>query len=267
MGITFINRNQTENIGDLMSSPQNYFLEFKSCDKVDIMFSTRKNLLHRLNYLRTINKNLIVGGGGLFLRDSFKESIRNIKNIKVAKTKIVWGAGHNSISSLININDYANEISGFDLVGIRDYNASKKMNVHFTPCVSCLDPNFGKYHTPTKEIGIIEHEHIKLDNVHGFPKMVNNGPFDETLEFIRTYDKIITNSYHGMYWSLLEGKKVVIIPNSSKFFDFIYTPVSKLAVSEIDFEKDFKAPHFNILSDCIAQNQNFKILVDAKITY
>lgn len=265
MAITFINRSKTENIGDLMSSPKNYFDNYNNSIQLDIMFSSRRNLLYRLNYLRILNNHLVIGGGGLFLRDSFIKPLNNLKKLQFVKSKIIWGAGHNSKSSDVNISKYKSEIKGFNLVGIRDYKAATKMKVNFTPCPSCLDPIFGKHHNPRHSIGIIEHEHIKLNNTYNFPSIINNSNFLEVIKFIKTYDKIITNSYHGMYWSLLEGKKVVIIPNSSKFHDFIYTPTSRRSVSEIDFLKDFKKADFNILEDCIEQNLKFKLLVDEKV--
>ena len=60
MAITFINRSKTENIGDLMSSPKNYFDNYKNSIQLDIMFSSRRNLLYRLNYLRILNNHLVI---------------------------------------------------------------------------------------------------------------------------------------------------------------------------------------------------------------
>ena len=92
MGVTFISRNNTKNIGDLKSTPIKYFDDFKSCENVDIMFSQRKNPLHKLEYFKLINNHLILGGGGLFLRESFQIAINKIVNFKYSKKKNYLGS-------------------------------------------------------------------------------------------------------------------------------------------------------------------------------
>ena len=42
----------------------------------------------------------------------------------------------------------------------------------------------------------------------------------EAIDFINNCDTIITNSYHGMYWSYLLGKEVICIPFSSGHYNF-----------------------------------------------
>ena len=61
--------------------------------------------------------------------------------------------------------------------------------------------------------------------------------YDEIVSFIGKSSQIVTDSYHAMYWSMLLGKKVAVIPNSSKFYDFKYQPV----ITSFDsFESDLK---------------------------
>ena len=96
----------------------------------------------------------------------------------------------------------------------------------------------------------------------GFEKLENSNSFQEIIEFIQSSECIVTNSYHGMYWSLLLNKKVGIIPNSSKFFDFIHTP-EVLVDSNSDLNRltNLKRPIFDILGACIEANVNFSIKV------
>lgn len=59
-----------------------------------------------------------------------------------------------------------------------------------------------------------------------------------------------------MYWSMLLNKKVLVIPNSSKFFDFKY----KAVVSSFEnFENDLsKAQSFSgVLEECRTINRKF----------
>ena len=67
---------------------------------------------------------------------------------------------------------------------------------------------------------------------------------------------IVTDSYHAMYWSMLLGKKVVVVPNSSKFFDFKYHPVYS---SFQDFESQlYKTQSYSgVLAECREVNLKF----------
>ena len=76
------------------------------------------------------------------------------------------------------------------------------------------------------------------------------------ISFIGKSNTIVTDSYHAMYWSILLGKKVVAIPNSSKFFDFKYQPIIS---SFKEFEKDLhKAKSYSgVLEECREVNIKF----------
>jgi len=253
----FINRNRTNNIGDLKCSPKQYFNFFENNKEIDILYSKSKNPLNWLNELRLIKKNIIVGGGGLLDRETFRKPLLNLVNNKLIKSRVIWGAGHNSKSGQIDKNNILEILNKFDICGIRDFKFSLENNFDFVPCVSCMDPVFDdSSSTILNEIGIIEHEHIPLE-LSNFPKLRNNESFENTIEFIKQSDKIITNSYHAMYWAILLNKKVVVVPNSSKFFDFIYTPKMVNSIYDIDLKNDFKSINFNILEDCRNHNLLF----------
>ena len=84
----------------------------------------------------------------------------------------------------------------------------------------------------------------------------NTTNLEALVSFIGKSKTIVTDSYHAMYWSMLLGKKVVVIPNSSKFFDFKYPP---LITTFNDFESDLKkAQSYNgILEECREINRKF----------
>ena len=56
---------------------------------------------------------------------------------------------------------------------------------------------------------------------------------------------------------ILLNKKVVVVPNSSKFFDFIHTPKMINSINDINLKNDFKNINFNALEDCRNQNLMF----------
>jgi|TARA_B110000114_G_scaffold128965_1_gene135072 hypothetical protein len=253
----FLNRNKTNNIGDIKCSPRSYFNFFSKNNEVDILYRESNNPLNWLNEIKLINSNIIIGGGGLLDRETFKKPLFRLLKNDYIKKKIIWGAGHNSKSLIVNDINILSQLNKIDLVGIRDFKFSKKHNFDFVPCVSCMDPIFDNNKTKIlNEIVVIEHEHIPLD-IFSFPKLKNNASFIDTINFIKQSDKIITNSYHVMYWSILLNKKVVVVPNSSKFFDFIYTPKMINSIRDINLKNDFKCINFNVLEDCRSQNLMF----------
>ena len=169
-----INRNNTNNIGDIKCSPKLYFNFFSNDAQIDILFRDSKNPFNWLDEIKLINSNIIVGGGGLLDRETFKKSIVRFLNNKKIKKKIIWGAGHNSKNLKINEKNILSILNEFNLVGTRDYKFSKKNNFDFVPCVSCMDPVFDDNKTKIiNEFGVIEHEHIPL-NITSFPKLKNN---------------------------------------------------------------------------------------------
>lgn len=89
-----------------------------------------------------------------------------------------------------------------------------------------------------------------------FPSTSNDAVFEDVVQFIGETDTVLTDSYHAMYWSLMLGKKVMVFPNSSKFYDFKYQPVIS---SFQNFEKDLKKvkAYSGVLEECREINLKF----------
>lgn len=256
--ILFLSRRNTRNIGDLMCTPLGY---------EGFGFAEKKHDIYDILDPHVVVREgevLILGGGGLFQRGTFSKSISILGRVKHS---IVWGAGHNSKFRQVSTDSYVSQLKGFDLVGIRDYQASHTLGVDWVPCVSAMNPIFSAESDVKicREIGIIEHEHIKLMSrvYDGFEKLENSNSFQEVIKFIQSSECIVTNSYHGMYWSLLLNKKVGIIPNSSKFFDFIHLPEILVdSYSDLNRLTNLKRPVFDILGACVEANVNFSVKVN-----
>ncbi len=56
------------------------------------------------------------------------------------------------------------------------------------------------------------------------PFMKNDRPMAEIVAFLGSAEVIVTDSYHGVYWGTLLGRKVVAVPYSSKFYGFRHPP-------------------------------------------
>ena len=54
--------------------------------------------------------------------------------------------------------------------------------------------------------------------------MDNYQEFTDVLNFIASGEVVVTNSYHGLYWSTLLGKKVICLESKGKFSQFKWQP-------------------------------------------
>ena len=78
---------------------------------------------------------------------------------------------------------------------------------------------------------------------------------EEKLNFLSQYEFIITNSYHGVYWSQLLNKKVLCYPVKSSLLNFLYEP------SFI-----FKNITNDILESCKNYPDFFDLCIDANMS-
>lgn len=251
---------KTSNAGDYFSGPHHYFdaLQNTALDIHDYSDHDKKITENFIE--RTSKHSLIIGGGGLLNRGGFQRQMKLFESLsEKGKKNVLWGVGHNAKDPKTygKINNYNVDVSKFGLVGTRDFS----MPGEWVPCVSCLHSIFDKTHKQTHEIGVVFHLETskKPEIVKQFehiPSTSNISDFEKLIGFIGSSEKIITDSYHAMYWSMLLGKKVVVVPNSSKFYDFKYQPVFS------DFENALnsfsKAKIYSgLLEECRAINLEF----------
>jgi len=255
-----LHRIDRNNVGDFYCAPHLYFdvLKDKSLDIFDYKVDD-KNVNN--NFIKKISDNsLIIGGGGLLNRSGFSKQMKMFEKLADKNKKIVlWGLGHNrkDPSTFNKKVEYNINTSKFGLVGTRDYS----MPGEYVPCVSCMHNIFNKDYTSIQETGIIFHKDtLKKNNLlkrlENYPTSSNTTNLEEMVGFIGKSETIVTDSYHAMYWSMLLNKKVIAIPNSSKFYDFKYKPVFS---SFDNFEDDIKKgqSYSGILEECREINHNF----------
>ena len=249
------------NTGDKYCSPIHYFDEIND-DPIHILnYKCFDNEVRNKHCKKIINNKLIVGGGGLLNRNAFSKPIKLIEELNATKNKkiVLWGLGHNEKdpASYGKKLAYNIDVENFEVAGTRDFS----MPGEYVPCVSCLHPVFDKTYQVSQEIGIIFHRHTldKTETTNKFkniPASSNNANLEELIQFIGNSETIITDSYHGMYLSMLLGKKVVVVPNSSKFYDFKYDPIYSTFENAIEDTK--KAENYSgILEECREINHNF----------
>lgn len=258
-----VHRADRKNAGDFYSAPYHYYEGLGTA--LDIYGYKSSSEKDRNKWIKTISKNAVIaGGGGLLNRGSFSQQMQAFENLAAKNKKIVlWGVGHNSKkkSDFNNIDAYNIDIKKFGLAGTRDYS----MPGEFVPCVSCKHEVFDKDYQVKDEVGIIFHKKTLkkksvLETFSAYPSTSNTTNIEEIVQFIGSKEKIITDSYHAMYWAILLGKKVAVIPNSSKFFDFKYKPV--FSSFENCLEDIHKANSYSgVLEECRELNDSFYLKV------
>ena len=207
----FVHRNDKSNPGDYWSRPNHYF-----------PISANRILdISEIKDLRT-SEPIIFGGGGLLGRVTWDPNVEKlVKENKV----ILWGAGQNYYGQkkkgdLVGIHvesKLPEYIKYFAKVGLRDYD----LGYDWVPCASCMHPALSKAKKikPNKSVIGVEHTKIKFKSplFTSISHNIQPNNLEEFLCHIAQYREVITNTYHGAYWSLLLGKKVIVQPWSSKF--------------------------------------------------
>lgn len=266
-----LHRLNTSNVGDLACAPALYFEELSSCQRMEILGwkasetpdnQARKEWKERFSEAH----GFIVGGGGLLECDFFDSGFEHLlKNRRPDQKVVIWGAGHNNwkigdwrvLKQNISLDKYA-----VDLIGVRDYNHP----VEWVPCVSCMSPLFDKNYEVSHEVGLYVHD-ATLKNESfakslpvGFRTLSNSANFEDAVEFLGASELVLTDSYHGMYWATLLGRRVIAFPTSSKFYDTKH-PVPLCAPQDWERFRKLTTIYSTALFECRTANRRFSEIV------
>jgi len=196
------NRPAEFNLGDFLCTPMHFFNFGVRAIQVAPSLCKRP-------------QKVVIGGGAY--------NDLGLSNILDPYNTICWGVG-----SSVHGNDTApTNADGlpYRLYGVRDIDAISDKK-YFVPCVTCLHPiahtipgrsigvflNKDKFITQTKPINLLR----TLERRGVVIGWNNVSEYNFTKKF-SVVDRVITNSFHVAYWSLLSGRKVAIIGYSSKF--------------------------------------------------
>lgn len=257
-------RQDLNNVGDLASQPLQYFLQPDEYNVADITDVYKSNLNWNLptivgggglianqffgevlrDFTDCNDKSQLLNLANEYwqttttanttVRDEFMRDLQKLietyvdKLQNVKSPRIIWGAGHNSDyqKKIRNYLDYPKWLQLYDLIGIRDYNQPYE----WVPCASCMHPAFSRRYEIKHDVIWFEHKKQLLKNTdfgaEPIPRFLNSGNnVEHIIEILGSANVILTNSYHGAYWGILLGKKVIVMePWSSKFNAFRWTP-------------------------------------------
>lgn len=252
-----IHRYDPGNAGDFYCAPHHYYQPLKGKILDIFQYQSKEEELRKEWADLIIERSLVIGGGGLLNLSAFQKQMRLFESLKErGKKTVVWGAGHNALHTK-KVHSYNVDPKNFGLFGTRDFS----MPNEWVPCVSCKHPIFDDAGESKQEFGVLLHKkNLKrpgiLKKVQDLPHITNQDQFEDIINFIKSSEYIVTDSYHGMYWSILLGKKVISVPTTSKFYDFKYkTPIATFENFEDKFA-DAKA-YSGVLDECREINDTF----------
>lgn len=238
----------TTNIGDKSCSPYDYF-EWNDATVTDV------------RHADTPDYDVgIYGGGKIFGGLSRYAGVRRGANA----INIAWGVG-TAQSFPISLR-YARARRKMDLIGSRDYGDTRYT---YAPCPSCMSPLFDAPPAPQHDVVFYAHAgkttKMGIDIPDSIPTIDNNCEDLKTaLTFISGGATVVSNSYHGVYWGLLMGRRVLCLPFSNKFAKYRLPPHVSTARNWLSEIHNAKAQP-DMLGLVRGATMSFKSLVDQKI--
>lgn len=225
----------TINTGDLYCSPTIYFrfpIPFERCAP-----QTLGEFQH-----------VICGGGGLL---HFDDEIDRIGRATSGKL-ISWGMGHNTHGSEEIV--WKPYMERFDLHGIRDWDTPYR----WVPCASCMHPRFDNVPTPSSEVVLYYHfDYPILPPVEIAAKVNTSESMDDILLFLASGECVLTNSYHGVYWATLLGRRVLLVERfSTKFLSFRHPPLPS-SMANWKSDKRHATVYSEALEECREANRKY----------
>lgn len=261
-----LHRLDTSNIGDIFCAPYHYAHWLRGSEAVDILSFYRAQRSRPPESVARDFPRIVVGGGGLIDIEFFQPSIDFLLSLTQFGSKIVfWGVGHNEwkIADWRKLKHrYRQVFPEGVLIGTRDFNSG----FPWCPCVSCLSPHFDK---PVSDIshptsvylhtGSVERRLHENRVFSGLPILANDAPLEQVISFISKTDLLLTDSFHGAYWGILLGKRVIAFPSSSKFYSLKH-PVPLCDPEDWRNHVGLTNIYNGALEECRLRNQKFSHL-------
>lgn len=204
--VGFFHLRDTDNVGDRQCSP---------FDRFDWPGAVVGDIRQPAPGLRAA----IFGGGKIFGGLSHYAAVAPPRT----RLQIAWGVS--TVQKLPISLRYAKARRRMDLVGSRDWGDERYV---WAPCASCMASGFDAPSAPEHEVVVYTHASKTGDEFHipdHVPRRTNHGgTLDEALAFLASGETVVSNSYHGVFWGLLLGRRVLCVPFSNKFGNYRVPP-------------------------------------------
>lgn len=220
------------NIGDLHCNPGTYFPELQA-EKRDLR-----------DYSPSYGLS-IFGGGGLLHPNL-------IDHLIPGPLSVAWGMGCNTHG--VGGGSWPKFLDDFRLVGLRDIENPWQ----YVPCASCMNHLFHKFDgQPKRDYVIYEHFQHPLGLALG-PVRKNIGTdLAAVIDFLASARCVITNTYHGAYWSLLLGRQVIVVKPFSNRFYYLHPAIMFWDGTGFPPKLKTASQGKTFLESCVSANWNF----------
>jgi hypothetical protein len=254
--LSFQHLRDTRNIGDRWCSPFDYF-----------DWAADSRIVAQAGDLHAPGDDYDIGifGGGKIMRDLARSPALRLGDGRV---NIGWGLStvqRNPLSLA-----YWRARRRLDLIGSRDWDGTGGAGgCDWTPCASSEHRLFDAPPPPQHAVVVYTHKSksakMGLQVPDGIPQRNNHGTtLDEALAFIASGETVVSNSYHGVFWALLMGRRVLCLPFSNKFSHYRLPPGYGTAAGWTGQLAKAQAQP-DLLGLCRTATRRFKAKVDAQI--
>lgn len=233
-------RKDKTNVGDWWSPPHRYF-PLNITESFDLI---------RPEDLPNKPGLFIVGGGGLG-NESFQPFLDQLTRADRKFTLVAWGIGADgevqrgdTVHAPQGFDHLLAYFDKFDEVGTRidPPGGFGRDTYRWVPCASCMSPLLRELAKtqPKQRVGFFSHKRVPLSDTgeaaSGFAKTLsklrggdvhfnNRGSnLRQKLAAMANCEFVVTNSYHGVYWATLLGRRVVCKPFKDGLYSFRHKP-------------------------------------------
>lgn len=161
---------------------------------------------------------VVLGGGGVLNPHDWSQVIEPL--IERHNRVIAWSVGHHHDHYHFDpaeVGDWRASISSYEddyplerlwMASVRD--AGTRFDL--VPCSSCMSEVFSREYPVRHEAVVYGQGALEPIAIDGLPTMLNTweASLDEIAAFLGSGECVITNSYHGAYWALLLGRRVLV---------------------------------------------------------
>ncbi|KAI0556886.1 hypothetical protein FGB62_381g00 [Gracilaria domingensis] len=296
--IAFLHREVNINLGDQLATPYHYFDFFKSFSNSTIFDIGWPGCSEQIKIMRQVHSFdlIIVGGGGLIGTSSVWDA--TLKLLGELENTVIWSAGLNRVikdhKSYTEVPEY---VSNYSLVAMRDsFNLNEHDNIGYIGDVTCMAPEFDHFldseYVKSQEdkhitVAIYAHSGIPIErNITCRPGMHSESTctdvgclwstkrqscffankyetnrakdLSKILKHMRDSTAVLTSSYHGLWWSILLGKKVIVHPFLEKLTKYNLLPYKSVALTNDLYGDIIRAQTYpNALKRCRYENEIF----------
>lgn len=194
---------------------------------------------------------LAVFGGGQVWRQCVDALIYRSAN---AAMKVLWAVGLDTRAAGSLEFDIAKAQTR--LIASRNWNVP---GCEYVPCVSAMSPLFDAPPPPECELVLFTHarKSAGLARPEGIPGMTNHDvTMEQAIAHLARGETVITNSWHGTYWAMLLGRRVLCLPFGSKFHGFRDPPAMADPANWLPALPTARR-HYGLLEEARAANRGF----------